>query len=124
MIRAHGRKIHEDKFETVAVHGSFHGRTLGALSITGQEKYRRDFEPMLPGARFVHRNDLAGLEEAVTDRTAGIVLEVCRGKAVFIRYTQNFSARLARWRIVTMRCLCSTKFSAESAGLEPISPIK
>src|SRR4029077_16602925 len=80
MIRAHGKKIHEDKFETVALHGSFHGRTLGALSITGQEKYRHDFEPMLPGARFVHRNDLAGLEEAVTDRTAGIFLEVVQGE--------------------------------------------
>ena len=80
MVRAHGRKIHEDKFETVAFDGSFHGRTFGALSITGQEKYRRDFEPMLPGARFVHRNDLAALEEAVTDRTAGIFLEVVQGE--------------------------------------------
>ena len=80
MVRAHGKKIHEDKFETVALDGSFHGRTFGALSITGQEKYRRDFEPMLPGARFVHRNDLATLEEAVTDRTAGIFLEVVQGE--------------------------------------------
>jgi acetylornithine/N-succinyldiaminopimelate aminotransferase len=80
MVRAHGRKIHEDKFETVALDGSFHGRTFGALSITGQEKYRRDFEPMLPGARFVHRNDLAALEEAVTDRTAGIFVEVVQGE--------------------------------------------
>jgi len=52
MVRAHGRKINPDKFETVALDDSFHGRTFGALSITGQEKYRRDFEPMLPGARF------------------------------------------------------------------------
>ncbi len=80
MVRAHGKKIHEDKFETVALDGSFHGRTFGALSITGQEKYRRDFEPMLPGARFVHRNDLAALEQAVTDRTAGIFLEVVQGE--------------------------------------------
>ncbi len=80
MVRAHGKKIHEDKFETVALDGSFHGRTFGALSITGQEKYRRDFEPMLPGARFIHRTDLAALEEAVTDRTAGIFLEVVQGE--------------------------------------------
>ena len=48
MIRSHGRGISEDKFETVALHDSFHGRTFGALSITGQETYRKDFEPMLP----------------------------------------------------------------------------
>jgi acetylornithine/N-succinyldiaminopimelate aminotransferase len=80
MIRAHGHKIDPEKFETVALHGSFHGRTFGALSITGQEKYRRDFEPMLPGARFVERNDIAALEQVVTDKTAGIVLEVVQGE--------------------------------------------
>src|SRR5678810_1170276 len=53
IIRAHGRKISPQKYETVALFDSFHGRTFGALSITGQEKYRSDFEPMLPGARFV-----------------------------------------------------------------------
>src|SRR5436305_3028317 len=62
MMRAHGRKIHPDKFEIIALHNSFHGRTLGALSITGQEKYRKDFEPLLPGASFVALNDVASLE--------------------------------------------------------------
>ncbi len=80
MVRAHGRKISPEKFETVSLNGSFHGRTFGALSITGQEKYRKDFEPMLPGARFVDRNDYQGLEAAVTDRTAGIVIEIVQGE--------------------------------------------
>jgi acetylornithine/N-succinyldiaminopimelate aminotransferase len=80
MIRSHGRKISPEKFETVALHDSFHGRTFGALSITGQENYRRDFEPMLPGARFVHRNDVAELEQTVTERTAGIVIELIQGE--------------------------------------------
>src|SRR5262249_39981109 len=48
MVRAHGRKIDAQKFETVALLDSFHGRTFGALSIPGQEKYRRDFEPLVP----------------------------------------------------------------------------
>src|SRR5262249_39291351 len=100
MVRAHGRKIREDKFETVAVEGSFHGRTFGALSITGQEKYRRDFEPMLPGARFVPRNDLNALEQAVRDGTAGIFLEVVQGEggiypmnAEFIRKARALADR-------------------------------
>jgi len=80
IIRAHGRKLSPEKFETVALLDSFHGRTFGALSITGQETYRRDFEPMLPGARFTKRNDIVALEEAVGPRTAGIVLELVQGE--------------------------------------------
>jgi acetylornithine/N-succinyldiaminopimelate aminotransferase len=80
MARAHGHKINPDKYEIVALHNSFHGRTLGALSITGQEKYRRDFEPLLPGARFVPPNDEVALEQVVCDRTAGIVIEWIQGE--------------------------------------------
>lgn len=80
MIRSHGRKLNAEKFETVALLDSFHGRTFGALSITGQENYRRDFEPMLPGARFTRRNDIAGLEAAVGPNTAGIVIELVQGE--------------------------------------------
>src|SRR3984885_3743956 len=80
IIRAHGRKISPQKYETVALFDSFHGRTFGALSITGQEKYRSDFEPMLPGARFVHRNDIGALEQTVGENTAGIVIEIVQGE--------------------------------------------
>ena len=80
IIRAHGHRISPEKFETVALHDSFHGRTFGALSITGQEKYRKDFEPMLPGARFVTRNDIDELERTVNANTAGIVLELIQGE--------------------------------------------
>ena len=80
LVRAHGHKINPEKFEIVALHNSFHGRTLGALSITGQEKYRHDFEPLLPGARFVPPNDEVALEQVVNDRTAGIVIEWIQGE--------------------------------------------
>jgi predicted acetylornithine/succinylornithine family transaminase len=90
IIRAHGRKLNPEKFETVALNGSFHGRTFGALSITGQEKYRHDFEPMLPGARFIHRNDITALEQVVTNRTAGIVLEVVQGEGGIYPMTTEF----------------------------------
>lgn len=90
IIRAHGRKMNPDKFETVALYDSFHGRTFGALSITGQEKYRRDFEPMLPGARFVHRNDVTALEQTVSERTAGIVVELVQGEGGIHPLTTEF----------------------------------
>jgi acetylornithine/N-succinyldiaminopimelate aminotransferase len=93
IMRAHGRKIHPDKFETVALVDSFHGRTMGALSITGQEKYRRDFEPMLPGARFVPRNDVGALEQAVGPNTAGIVLELVQGEGGVYPLTTEFVRR-------------------------------
>jgi len=80
MMHSHGRKISEDKYEIVALDNSFHGRTIGALSITGQPKYRKDFEPLMPGVRFVPVRDEAALEAAVSDRTAGIIVETIQGE--------------------------------------------
>lgn len=80
IAHSHGRKIHPDKFEIVALENSFHGRTVGALSLTGQPKYRQDFEPLMPGVRFVHLCDEAAFEQAVTDRTAAIFVETIQGE--------------------------------------------
>jgi predicted acetylornithine/succinylornithine family transaminase len=80
MIRAHGRSLSPEKFEIVSLEGSFHGRTLGAISVTGQPKYRKDFEPLLPGTRFVPRNDTHALEQVVSEKTAGILLEFIQGE--------------------------------------------
>jgi predicted acetylornithine/succinylornithine family transaminase len=80
MIKAHGHDIDPGKYEIVSLENSFHGRTLGALAITGQPKYRKDFEPLIPGVRFVPPNDIAALEAAVTERTAGIFVEWIQGE--------------------------------------------
>jgi predicted acetylornithine/succinylornithine family transaminase len=80
MARAHGNKIRPDKFEILSIENSFHGRTLGALSVTGQPKYRHDFEPLLPGVKFLPQNDIAALESAFSPRTAGIVIEWIQGE--------------------------------------------
>lgn len=80
MIHSHGRKVREDKFEIVSLENSFHGRSIGALSVTGQPKYRKDFEPLMPGVRFVPMHDEAALEAAVTGRTAGIIVETIQGE--------------------------------------------
>jgi acetylornithine/N-succinyldiaminopimelate aminotransferase len=68
------------KCNVVALQGSFHGRTLGALSLTGQQKYRGPFEPLLPGVTFVQTNDCAGLRAAVNDLTCAIILEPIQGE--------------------------------------------
>jgi acetylornithine/N-succinyldiaminopimelate aminotransferase len=80
MARSHGTKISPEKYHFVSLENSFHGRTFGALSITGQEKYRRDFEPLLTGVHFVPRNDIVALEQMVDDRTAAIIFELVQGE--------------------------------------------
>jgi acetylornithine/N-succinyldiaminopimelate aminotransferase len=95
MARAHGNKIDPGKYEIISLENSFHGRTMGSLSITGQSKYRQDFEPLLPGVRFVPGNDIGALEQAVSDRTAGIVLEWIQGEGGILPITTEY-ARKAR----------------------------
>src|SRR6202795_3894660 len=68
------------KSRLVALQGSYHGRTFGALSLTGQEKHRKGFEPMLEEVTFVAQNDIEGLRAAVSDNTCAIVLEPIFGE--------------------------------------------
>ena len=70
----------EAKSRLVALEGSYHGRTFGALSLTGQEKHRKGFEPMLEEVTFVAQNDIEGLRAAVNDNTCAIVLEPIFGE--------------------------------------------
>ncbi|MGD0014744.1 MAG: aspartate aminotransferase family protein [Bryobacteraceae bacterium] len=93
MIRAHGRRINPEKYEIVSLENSFHGRSLGSLSVTGQAKYRADFEPLLAGVKFAPPNDEAALEAAVTDRTAGILLEWIQGEGGVYPLRTEYVAR-------------------------------
>lgn len=72
--KATGRK------EIIAAHNSFHGRTMGALSATGQEKYRKPFEPLVPGFKFVPYGEADALEKAITPETAAVILEPIQGE--------------------------------------------
>ncbi|CAA9414414.1 acetylornithine transaminase [uncultured Nocardioides sp.] len=67
--------------QVVAATGSFHGRTMGALSLTSKEAYRLPFEPLPGDVTFVPYGDAAALAEAVTQRTAAVVLEPIQGEA-------------------------------------------
>jgi acetylornithine/N-succinyldiaminopimelate aminotransferase len=70
----------EAKSRLVALQGSYHGRTFGALSLTGQDKHRKGFEPLLEDVTFVAQNDIEGLRAAVNDTTCAIVLEPIFGE--------------------------------------------
>lgn len=71
---------HEDRHEIVSMNKAFHGRSMGALSVTGTAKYREPFEPMISGVTFVDYNDLDSVKRAVTDQTYAIIVEAVQGE--------------------------------------------
>jgi len=68
------------RYEILATVGSFHGRTFGTLTATGQEKYHTGFLPLLPGIRLVPYDDLPAMAEAVRDETVAILVEPIQGE--------------------------------------------
>jgi predicted acetylornithine/succinylornithine family transaminase len=72
--------ISPDKHEIITANGSFHGRTLAALSATGQERLQRGFEPLVPGFRHVPFDDAGAIERAITSQTCAVMLEPIQGE--------------------------------------------
>ncbi|MCR5665438.1 MAG: aspartate aminotransferase family protein [Eubacterium sp.] len=66
--------------EIIAMQHSFHGRSIGALSVTGTEKYQIPFAPLLPGVKFATYNDLESVKAQVTDKTCAIIMETVQGE--------------------------------------------
>jgi len=73
-------KFGQNRYEIIAMHGSFHGRTLATVAATGQEKVQKGFEPLPDGFKHVPFNNLEALESAVTEKTCAVVLEVIQGE--------------------------------------------
>lgn len=73
-------KGHTDRSEIVSMNKAFHGRSMGALSITGTKKYREPFEPLISGVSFADYNDLASVEAKITDKTYAIIVEAVQGE--------------------------------------------
>jgi len=69
-----------DRYEIICMEQSFHGRTMGALSATGQTKYQQGYHPLLPGFIFVPYNDLEAVERAITGKTCAIMVEPIQGE--------------------------------------------
>ena len=66
--------------EIIAMRHSFHGRSLGALSVTGNRHYQEPFKPLIGGVKFADFNDLDSVKEAVTEKTCAIILETVQGE--------------------------------------------
>lgn len=94
MARALSRKRYpetaNERYELLAVENSFHGRTLGALAATWPEKYRKPFEPLAPGMRFVRLNDVEDLKRNFTGRTAAFMAETIQGEGGVVELSEEF----------------------------------
>jgi len=76
LARKYAKERHgEDQYEIITMENSFHGRTMGALSATGQEKFHKGFEPLLPGFRYVPFDDLKAVEGAIGPQTCAVMVE-------------------------------------------------
>ena len=91
LARLAGHRIGGDaKCKLVGLEGSYHGRTFGALSLTGQDKHRKGFEPLLGDVTFVPQNNLEALRAAINDNTCAIVLEPIFGEGGILECSVEF----------------------------------
>lgn len=87
--------------EIIAMEHSFHGRTMGALSVTGNPKYREAFQPMIGNIRFARMNDLESVKACITDKTVAILFETVQGEGGIYPATREF--------LEGVRALCDEK---------------
>lgn len=80
LARKFAKGKRESKFKIISLENSFHGRTYGALSATGQTKYQKGFEPLLEGFEYIPFNDLKAAEEAITQDCCGVIVEPLQGE--------------------------------------------
>ena len=118
------------KTDFISAMKGFHGRTLGALSATFKKEYREDFQPLVPGFSFVPYNNFEKLKEAVTEKTAGIILEPIQGEGginiaekEYLQNVQKFCNENNIMFIVdeiqTAFCRTGKMFASEYSDLQP-----
>lgn len=87
--------------EVIAMEHSFHGRSIGALSVTGNAHYQEPFEPLMPGVKFAKYNDLDSVKALITDKTCAIIMETVQGEGGIYPAQSEF--------IEGVRALCDEK---------------
>ncbi|MDD2212719.1 MAG: acetylornithine transaminase [Clostridia bacterium] len=94
-------KYGANRYEIITAVNSFHGRTLGALTATGQTQYQQGFQPLLPGFKYVPFNDLAALKKAITPQTCALLLEPVQGEGGVHPATKEY--------LTGVKALCAEK---------------
>lgn len=88
--RKYAYKKGTGRYEFIAMENSFHGRSMGAVAVTGTESYRTPFEPLIGGVKFAKFNDLESVKAQITEKTCAILLEPIQGEGGINLATQEF----------------------------------
>ena len=118
------------RYEFIAMNHSFHGRSMGAVSVTGNEHYRKPFEPLIDGVKFAEYNDLESVKALITDKTCAIILETVQGEGGIypadIEFLQGVRALCDANDILLIfdeiQCgmgRCGSMFAWQSYGIKP-----
>ena len=83
-------KGQRDKYEIIAMNHSFHGRSMGALSVTGNDHYQEPFRPLIGGVRFADYNDLESVRAQFNEHTCAVILETVQGEGGVYPATEGF----------------------------------
>lgn len=94
LARKYGRSRNSDKIELLSFHGSFHGRTIGGMSLTGQAKYKESFGQTLPYVNHVLFDDISDLSNKVSDMTCAFFLEMVQGEGGIQTVSEAFIEQL------------------------------
>lgn len=90
LCRKYGKQTSKNKYELLSAYNSFHGRTTGALALTGQEKYQKNFMPLIPGVSHFKYNDIEDLRSKVNENTCGLFLEIIQGEGGIVEICKEF----------------------------------
>lgn len=130
LARKYGKEVNgENCFEVITLTDSFHGRTMATLSATGQPDMHKDFEPLLPGAKYAPLNDSDALKAAVTAQTCAVLVETVQGEGGInalsdefvqtLKELQNDGLLLIIDEVQTGMGRTGTLYSFEQFGLQP-----
>lgn len=130
LAKKYGKSKSEDKVQIIAMKKSFHGRTHGALAVTGQEKYQKSFMPLIPNVSYADYNDIHSLKALISDKTCAVILEVIQGEGGIIpgdsTYLQEVEALCKKYdallivdEVQTGIGRTGTLFAFEQFGIKP-----
>ena len=97
LARRYGKLHRDGAYEVITALASFHGRTLATVAATGQPHYQENFTPLLPGFVHVDYNDVEGIMNATTDKTAAVMLEPVQGEGGVIIPDDDYLKRVREW---------------------------
>ena len=90
LAKKHANMVGKKNYEIIAMEHSFHGRSIGSLSVTGKAQYREPFEPLLPNVKFAEYNNLGSIKALINDNTAAIIMETVQGEGGVYPATSDF----------------------------------